>query len=251
MGEVPLFVLVLLAPGVVALGVLGLRGLLDIHDALHHAELTRLAAPLHWPATRAFFGVCTAMPVYLATASLGTVALGAAAATATLGYAVAPRFRDALRQRAAQALLDELALHLDLFALAVEAGGNLSSALSACAERAPDGPLRRCWSRAVLEVHAGAPVHDVLRDLDLRIGVRAFSSFVTALRCAERAGTDAAVVLRERARQAAASRFARAEQRARAAPLRLWATLMLCIAPCTLLVLAFPVARLMAFLVEH
>jgi len=251
MGEVPLFVLVLLVPGVIAFGVLGLRGLLDILDALRHAELTRLAAPLHWPVTRAFFGACTAVPVYLATASLGTVALGSAATTAALGYAVAPRFRDALRQRAAQALLDELALHLDLFALAVEAGGSLSSALSACSERAPDGALRRCWSRAVLEVHAGAPVHDVLRDLDLRIGVRAFSSFVTALRCAERAGADAAVVLRERARQAAASRFARAEQRARAAPLRLWATLMLCIAPCTLLVLAFPVARLMAFMVER
>jgi hypothetical protein len=33
--------------------------------------------------------------------------------------------------------------------------------------------------------------------------------------------------------------------------LRLWATLMLCIAPCTLLVLAFPVARLMALVVDR
>jgi tight adherence protein C len=57
-------------------------------------------------------------------------------------------------------------------------------------------------------------------------------------------------VLRERARQAAAARFARAERRARVAPLRLWATLMLCIAPCTLLVLAFPVARLLALLFD-
>jgi len=73
MGEVPLFVLVLLVPGVVAFGVLGLRGLLDILDALRHAELTRLAAPLHWPVTRAFFGACTAVPIYLATASQGTV----------------------------------------------------------------------------------------------------------------------------------------------------------------------------------
>ena len=67
-----------------------------------------------------------------------------------------------------------------------------------------------------------------------------------ALRSAERAGVDAGAVLRERARQAAASRFARAERLARAAPLKLWATLMLCIAPCTLLVLAFPVAQLLA-----
>ena len=37
---------------------------------------------------------------------------------------------------------------------------------------------------------------------------------------------------------------------ARAAPLKLWATLMLCIAPCTLLVLAFPVSQLLALLLD-
>jgi len=41
-----------------------------------------------------------------------------------------------------------------------------------------------------------------------------------------------------------------AERLARAAPLKLWATLMLCIAPCTLLVLAFPVAQLLALLLD-
>jgi len=55
-------------------------------------------------------------------------------------------------------------------------------------------------------------------------------------------------VLRERARQASALRFARAEKLARAAPLKLWATLMLCLAPCTLLVLAWPMARLLALI---
>jgi len=250
MSEVPVFVLALLVPAVIVLGIYGSRGLLDIHEALRGAELSRLSAPVNWQATRAFLALCAALPVWLAAAPLGASAIGAAAATAALAYAVAPRFLDALRRRAAQALLDELALHLDLIALAVEAGGSLTSALSACAERAPEGALRRCWARAALEIHAGAPVQDVLRELDQRIGVRAFSSLVTALRCAERAGVDAAVVLRERARQAAAARFARAEQLARAAPLRLWATLMLCIAPCTLLVLAFPVARLLALLVD-
>src|SRR5688572_4327149 len=113
MSEVPLFVLLLLAPGAVVLTVLGLRGLLDIREALRGAELTRLSAPLHWPATRAFFGACAALPVCVAAAPLGAAAFGAAAATAALGYAVAPRFLEAQRRRAAQALLDELALHLD------------------------------------------------------------------------------------------------------------------------------------------
>jgi tight adherence protein C len=229
-----------------ALALPGLRGLLDIRDALRTGELGRLASPLHWLPTRMFLGFIAAMPVYLATASLGAGALGAMAVTALLAFAVAPLFLDSLRRRASQALLDELALHLDLIALALESGSSLTSALHACAERAPDGPLRRAWAQAVLDIHAGAEVQDVLKDLDQRLGLRPFSVALLALRSAERAGMDAGVVLRERARQAAAGRFARAERLARAAPLKLWATLMLCIAPCTLLVLAFPVAQLLA-----
>jgi tight adherence protein C len=233
-----------------ALALPGMRGLLDIRAALRSGELGRLGAPLHWLPTRAFVGFVAAVPVYAATASMGIGALGAMAVTASLGFAVAPLFLDSLRRRATQALLDELALHLDLIALAMESGSSLTSALHACAERAPEGPLRRAWARAVLDIHAGAEVVDVLKELDQRLDLRPFSVAMLALRGAERAGMDAGLVLRERARQAAAGRFARAERLARAAPLKLWATLVLCIAPCTLLVLAFPVARLLAWMFD-
>jgi tight adherence protein C len=250
MGEVPVLVVMLFIVGAAVLSVAGLRGVLDIHEALHDADFARLSAPAHWPATRAFGGLCMALPVYFAVSSLGAGAWVAVALVGALGFAVAPKFLEEIRRRAEQALLDELALHLDLIALAVEAGSSLPSALAVCAERAPDGPLRRCWSRAVLEIHAGMSPQDALRDLDQKIGLRPFSTLVMALRAAERAGVNAAVVLRERARQAAAARFARAERLARAAPLKLWATMVLCIAPCTLLVLAFPLAQLLALLVD-
>jgi tight adherence protein C len=246
MDEMSPWLLGVLLLGAGAVAVLGLQGLLDIRAALRSGELDRMESARYWPATRAFCGLCAAIPVYLATQPLGLGALGAAAATAGLGYAVVPFFRDEARRRAEQALLDELALHLDLVALVMEAGGSLTTALSACAERAPDGPLRRAWARAVLAIHAGATVHDVLRDLDQRLGLRAFSTLATLLRGADRAGLDAAALLRERARQAAASRFARAERLARAAPLKLWATMALCLVPCTPLVLAFPLSRLLA-----
>ena len=42
-----------------------------------------------------------------------------------------------------------------------------------------------------------------------------------------------------------------AERLARVAPLKLWATMLLCIAPCTLLVLAFPVARVLALVIDR
>jgi hypothetical protein len=155
-----------------ALALPGMRGLLDIRAALRSGELGRLGAPLHWLPTRAFVGFVAAVPVYAATASMGIGALGAMAVTASLGFAVAPLFLDSLRRRATQALLDELALHLDLIALAMESGSSLTSALHACAERAPEGPLRRAWARAVLDIHAGAEVVDVLKELDRRHGCR-------------------------------------------------------------------------------
>jgi tight adherence protein C len=244
MGELSTQLLPLVLGATLALP--GLRGLLDIRDALYRGELQRLSAPLQWPMTRAFLGFLAAVPVYLATVSLGSGALAAALVIGVLGFAVAPLFLASLKRRAEQALLDELTLHLDLIALALEAGSSLTSALTACAERAPEGPLRRAWARAVLDVHAGADVHETLREIEQRLALRPLSLAVLALRNAERAGVDVGAVLRERARHSAAGRFARAERLARAAPLKLWATLMLCIAPCTLLVLAFPVAQLLA-----
>jgi tight adherence protein C len=247
----PAFFIVLLALGAFGLSVFGLRGLLDIRDALRTAELDRLSAPQHWPTTRAFIGMIAAVPVFFATLPLGAAAWLAGAATGALGYWVAPQFLRSARERVEREVLDDLALHLDLMALAMEAGSSLGAALAICVERAPDGPLRRAWLRVVLEIHAGADPADALRGFDQRLGLRAVNTLVTALRSAERVGVAPARVLRERARQSAANRFARAERRARAAPLKLWATLMLCIAPCTLLVLAFPVAHLLALIIDR
>src|SRR3982751_6431519 len=102
--------------------------------------------------------------------------------TASLAFAAAPLFLDNVRRRAEQELLDELALHLDLIALAMEAGSSLTSALHACAERAPEEPLRRAWAAAVLEIHAGAEVLDVLREIEQRLALRPFSLALAALR---------------------------------------------------------------------
>jgi tight adherence protein C len=187
-----------------------------------------------------------ALPAWWAASSTGPGALGAALLVAALGYAVAPEFLRAARRRAEQAIVDELALHLELMALVAESGGSLPAALNACVERGPAGPMRLAWQSALLEICAGADVHEVLKSMDQRMGVRAVGTLVAAMRSHERAGIPWSVLLRERARQAAAGRFARAERLARAAPLKLWATLMLCLAPCTLLVLAFPVADLLA-----
>ena len=136
------------------LSVFGLRGLLDIRDALRSAELNRLASPAHWQATRAWLGLAAAVPVFFAGSALAGGAWLAAAAVAALGYSVAPQFLASARQRVEQELLDDLPVHLDLIALAMEAGWALPAALATCAHRAPEGALRRAWARVILEIHA-------------------------------------------------------------------------------------------------
>ncbi len=244
--DLPLVVFVPISVAAFAVGVFGLRGALEMRSALRMGELDHLDAPPQWPVTRAFYGLALALPVLVITAPLGGGAWLAAGAVAALGYCAAPRFVASSRARVEREVLDDLPLHLDLLALAMESGSTLSSALGFCIEHAPHGTLRRAWTRVVLDIHQGMEPLDALRGLEQRLRLRPLGTLVLALRTAERLGLPLAQVLREKARQSAASRFAYAEQRARAAPLRLWATLVLCLAPCTLVVLAYPMARMLA-----
>jgi len=248
---VPGVFLLLLAGGAFALGIFGLRGLLAIRAALRDAEFDRLTSPPQWRATRAFGGLCAALPVLLLAPVAGGGAAVAALSVAALGYAVAPQFLESARRRVERDVLDDLPLHLDLMALALESGGSLTTALSLAVEHAPAGALRRALLRVLLDIHDGAEPGDALRTLDQRLRLRAFTTVVTAVRSAEKLKLPLAPVVRDRAAQSAASRFARAERQARAAPLKLWATLMLCIAPCSFVVLAYPVARMLALAVER
>jgi tight adherence protein C len=246
--DIPTFLWLVLAGGLAFLGVHGLRGLLAIHEALQDLDLDRLAPPPNWPATRALGGVLAAMPVVLITRSLGTAALLSGFAVALLGFCAAPRFLAGARQRLRRQLLDEFSLHFDLLAVALESGASWSSALALCVERAPEGPLRRAWQLVLRDIQGGSEPLDALRALDQRLRLQPMTTLVSALRAAEKLRLPAADVLRDRARHCAAARFARAERQARAAPLKLWAAMLLCLAPCSVVVLAYPLSQLLALL---
>jgi tight adherence protein C len=251
MPDVPLLVLTG-GIAIFTLGVFGWRGLTEIRDALRLGEFDRLSAPEGWFAARALAAVLAAIPVaVLSGAATSHVALTSIAATLVAGlvYGWAPQALLLARRRVERKILDELALHLDLIALAMEAGSGWTAALVSCAERTPEGPLRRAWQRVIVEIQAGAEPMEALRGLEQRLRLRPFATLVSAVRAAEKLQQPLAPVLRERARSATAGTFARAEREARVAPLRLWAAMCLCLLPCTALVLAFPVARILARLI--
>lgn len=244
----PVFVWALLAAGVAFVGVHGLRGLRVILGAFRDLDFDRLAPPPHWLATRALLGVLAAIPAAWLARSMGAAALVSAGMVAALGFCAAPLLLTSARRRLQQQLLDEMALHFELLAVAFESGSGWASALALCVERAPDGPLRRAWLLVIREIQGGAEPLDALRALEQRLRLQPLTTLVSALRAAEKLGLPAASVLRDRARHCAAARFARAERQARAAPLKLWAAMLLCLAPCSAVVLAYPLSRLLAML---
>jgi tight adherence protein C len=245
MSELPAATWLMLAIVVLLVGIPGLRGLLEIRDALRLAEFDRLNPPEHWSAARVLAGLLMSIPILYSMRGWGVVALVAGAATAGMVYTIAPAVLAACRRRVECEILDHLGLHLDLLALALESGCQWPAAFALCMERSPEGALRRAWQRVILEIHAGSEPLDALRGLEQRVRLAPLATLVSSLRAAEKLRVPVVPVLRDRSRQSAASRFARAERRARAAPIKLWAAMLLCLAPCTAVVLAFPLARLL------
>jgi len=148
--------------------------------------------------------------------------------------------RDASRRREWEILRD-LPIYVDMLTLALEAGGALSVALRAATERMPDSPLRRGFSRVQNDLRAGRSRADALRALAQRVDAAPVTSLVAALVQAEGMGGSLSNVLRAQSEQRLNERFARAEKLALEAPVKLLAPLILCIFPCTFLVLAFPI----------
>jgi tight adherence protein C len=131
---------------------------------------------------------------------------------------------------------------LDTLTLALEAGCAFGAALQLMVERSAEAPLRRAWQRCQQEMRAGRPRREALERLGQRLAVPALSATVAAIIQAELTGVSLAPVIRAQAVRGTQERFARAEKRALEAPIRMLAPLVICIFPCTFIVIGFPIA---------
>lgn len=174
------------------------------------------------------------------------VAIGVAAAMGAVGGAW-PRL--ILRERAARRkrmMLREFPFLVDITTLCVESGLNLAGALELAAADSPDGPLRQELRYALADMRAGMPRMDALSNLAHRTDLPALRQWVAALAQADRLGMSLGPLLRAQSEQRRAERFLRAEKLALEAPVKMLFPLVVCIFPCTFLVIGFPIAiRLM------
>ena len=138
-------------------------------------------------------------------------------------------------------MLREFPFLLDMTTLCVEAGLNLQGALQQAAHHGPEGPLRGELRHALADMRAGMPRLQALDDLAGRTGLAAVRSFVTALSQADQLGMSLGPLLRSQSEQRRAERFLRAEKLALEAPVKMLFPMVLCIFPCTFLVIGFPI----------
>ncbi len=179
-----------------------------------------------------------------ATAGQGSLLLAAA----LLGWWW-PRLwlRDRVRRRQ-RAVLRALPFTLDMMTLCLEGGLHFQQAVQQVVQRGPAGPLRDELARWLLDVRAGQTRTEALRGLAARLSLSAVRQWVQVLVQADALGMSLGPVLRAQADQRRTERFLRAEKLALQAPVKMLLPLILCIFPCTFLVIAFPVAmRMLAY----
>ena len=142
-------------------------------------------------------------------------------------------------------VLRNLPNFLDMLTMAIESGCNLTVGLNIAVEKTPDNALRRAFARALREIRSGRSRVDALLMLEERLDLAPITSLVSTLVQAEKTGASLGTVLRAQSAQRTNERFARAEKLAMEAPVKMLGPLILCIFPCTFVVIGFPIGMKM------
>lgn len=161
---------------------------------------------------------------------------------ATAGYLHGGLWLRRQRERLERAIVRDLPVWLDLMTVCVEAGATLTSGLRLIVSQAPESPLRDYFERVLREVRGGRARAQAFSHAAAIYGVESLDTLATALAHAESSGMSLGAVLRNQAAQRTAERFARAEKLAMQAPVKMLGPLILCIFPCTFIVIGVPIA---------
>ncbi len=146
------------------------------------------------------------------------------------------------RRQSVASITRQLPFFLDMVTMGLDCGLNMQSSVQLALEYLPQGPLKAAWARALLDMRAGAPRADALREMAVTIDLAVMRQLVAALIQGESMGLSLARIIGEYARQQRTQRMMAAEKLALQAPVKMLFPLALCIFPCTFLVLGFPVA---------
>ncbi len=167
---------------------------------------------------------------------------------AVIGYFYPELWISDTKRRRDAGVNRDMPVYLDFITMAVEAGLNLSGALSQAREKGPVGALRNEFGIVLRDIRSGLPRAEALKRMAARLDITEVTSFVSTVVQAEKMGSSMATVLRVQSEQRRTERFQRAEKLAMEAPVKLVGPLVMFIFPVTFIVIGFPIV--MKFLGE-
>ena len=129
---------------------------------------------------------------------------------------------------------------LDLLVLSLEAGMSLLSALQVCVSQLPPVALRQHLQLTLDDLRTGLNREKAFSRFAERIAIDEAHAFVAALQQSFELGGSLGPLLRQQAKQRRQERFLRAEKKALEAPVKMLLPLVVCIFPCTFMVIAYP-----------
>ena len=129
---------------------------------------------------------------------------------------------------------------LDLLTLSIEAGMGIQSALQLCVTQLPSYLLRHHLQLTLDDLRTGLSREQAFSRFAQRVALDEAHAFVAALQQSFELGGSLGPLLRQQAQQRRQERFLRAEKKALEAPVKMLLPLVVCIFPCTFLVIGYP-----------
>lgn len=212
---------------------------------LRRAELDYALSPQQWFGAKVVYGILVGLVILLLTTWMDSTSPTSGVVGGVFGFMYLDLWMRDQTKRIEIQVIKYLPSFLDMLTLAVESGCNLTVGITIAVEKAPDNPLRRAFARMLREIRSGRSRIDALKSLEDRLDIPALTSLTSALIQAEKTGASLGNVLRSQSAQRVNERFARAEKLAMEAPVKMLGPLILCIFPCTFVVIGFPIGMKM------
>jgi tight adherence protein C len=173
---------------------------------------------------------------------MGSPPMSFLAVGALLGFCYPDLWLRDQRLRRQRKVLRSFPFYLDIMSLSLEAGMNVNAALQQAVDKSPEGPLRVEFGRVLRDVRSGRTRAEAFQEFAARVQLPAVTNWVSAVVHAEKQGANLSPLLRAQAQQRRVERFQHAEKLAMEAPVKMLGPLILCIMPCTFVIIAFPIA---------
>ena len=129
---------------------------------------------------------------------------------------------------------------IDLLTISVEAGLDFMGAMRRVVGKIPEGPTREEFENFFKQVELGRTRQEALKDLGNRVQLTDLSTICSALIQADRLGSSVGPILRVQSDTLRTRRGQRAEKSAMEAPVKMLASLLMCIFPAVFIMLFAP-----------